>query len=147
MSNVVRLVPAVGDEARDEAIVEKASVEAMIGAALRIERLRVRMSQENLGDGVGVSFQQVQKWEQGKNRISVSRLLTAAAVIGFDPGVFVTDLYDGTLTEGAVSARAEAAKNFDTLGVLELCRLFNAMTAKQRKVVLSLMRELAGDDG
>lgn len=143
-SNVVRLVPAV-DDTRNLARKPQA-IEVMIGDALRTERLRASFSQERLGDSVGVSFQQIQKVEKGTNRLYVSRLLASASVLGFDPGVFVNDLYDGVLAEGALSARAETSRHLNTPGAMELIRLFNALSGKRRGVVLSLVRQLAGDD-
>jgi transcriptional regulator with XRE-family HTH domain len=142
-SNVVRLVPV--DDTRNLARKPQA-IEVMVGDAWRTERLRAGFTQQRLGDSVGVTFQQIQKVEQGKNRLYVSRLLASASVLGFDPGVFVNDLYDGVLAEGAMSARAETAKHLNTPGALELIKLYNALTGNQRKVVLSMLRELAGED-
>lgn len=55
--------------ARESTVVDKA-----IGMALRIERQRVGLSQQALADSCGISFQQIQKYESGKNRVSVSAL-------------------------------------------------------------------------
>jgi transcriptional regulator with XRE-family HTH domain len=56
-------------------------LDKIIGQRLRSFRLTKEMSQEELGAHLGVSFQQVQKYEKGKNRLSGSRLITAAKVL------------------------------------------------------------------
>jgi transcriptional regulator with XRE-family HTH domain len=56
-------------------------LDKIIGQRLRSFRLTKEMSQEELGTHLGVSFQQVQKYEKGKNRLSGSRLITAAKVL------------------------------------------------------------------
>ncbi len=66
-------------------------VEAAIGARIRAARIAARMSQTALGAAVGVSFQQVQKYEMGKDRVSASSLHGIAAVLGVHPGSFYGD--------------------------------------------------------
>jgi transcriptional regulator with XRE-family HTH domain len=56
-------------------------VDKIIGQRLRTFRLSKQMSQEELGKHLGVSFQQIQKYEKGKNRLSGSRFVTAAKVL------------------------------------------------------------------
>ena len=57
-------------------------VDKIIGQRLRSFRLAKAMSQEDLGTYLGVSFQQIQKYESGTNRLSGSRLITSAKVLG-----------------------------------------------------------------
>ena len=52
-----------------------------IGKRVKIRRLDLRMSQEKLGDAIGVTFQQIQKYEKGTNRISVGRLQVIAKIL------------------------------------------------------------------
>src|ERR1700716_2274295 len=49
-------------------------IDTHVGSRLRMRRMRLSMSQEKLGDALGITFQQVQKYEKGMNRISASRL-------------------------------------------------------------------------
>ena len=56
-------------------------VDVHVGKRLRQARLLAGLSQEELGDGIGVSFQAVQKYEQGENRLSASRLFRAATLL------------------------------------------------------------------
>jgi transcriptional regulator with XRE-family HTH domain len=62
------------------------------GQKLRGARLCARMSQEQLGAGIGVSFQAVQKYEQGENRLSASRLFRAARLLECQIGFFFAGL-------------------------------------------------------
>ena len=58
------------------------SIDIEIGSRVRMRRISVGMSQEKLGDMLGLTFQQVQKYEKGTNRISVSRLVDIAKILG-----------------------------------------------------------------
>jgi transcriptional regulator with XRE-family HTH domain len=49
-------------------------IDQYVGSRVRMRRLMFKMSQEKLGDGLGITFQQVQKYEKGMNRIGASRL-------------------------------------------------------------------------
>lgn len=57
------------------------TVDAFIGARVRLRRLNLKMSQEDLSNRLGVTFQQIQKYEKGVNRVSASRLLQLAAAL------------------------------------------------------------------
>lgn len=67
-----------------------------IGRTIRILRLKRRMSQTELGDAIGVSYQQIQKYESGLNRIGGSRLARLAQALGVKPAFF----FDEVQTEG-----------------------------------------------
>lgn len=60
-------------------------IDKHVGSRVRVRRLSVGMSQEKLGDALGLTFQQVQKYEKGANRIGASRLLQIACLL--DVGV------------------------------------------------------------
>lgn len=68
-------------------------LEAAIGARVRAARIAARMSQGDLGVAVGVSFQQVQKYEKGVDRIAASTLQGFAAALSVHPGSF----FDGEI--------------------------------------------------
>jgi transcriptional regulator with XRE-family HTH domain len=63
-------------------------IDAHVGARLRERRILSGLSQEKLGDTLGVTFQQVQKYEKGVNRIGPSRLQTAARLLGVPVNYF-----------------------------------------------------------
>lgn len=60
------------------------------GQRLKAARLLKGLSQQKLGQELGVTFQQIQKYENGKNRLSASRLFLAAEALGVEPSYFFT---------------------------------------------------------
>lgn len=56
-------------------------IDIHVGARVRLRRMMIGMSQEKLGESLGLTFQQVQKYEKGANRIGASRLFTIASII------------------------------------------------------------------
>jgi transcriptional regulator with XRE-family HTH domain len=74
-------------------------VDTLVGQNIRICRLQKGMSQTELGERIGVTFQQVQKYEKGANRVGASRLTMIADVLG----VPLPTLFDGAATAGQVS--------------------------------------------
>lgn len=71
-------------------------VDVHVGERLRLRRTLMRMSQEQVADAVGVTFQQIQKYERGSNRISASRLYDIAQALGVDIPFFFVDVEDAT---------------------------------------------------
>jgi transcriptional regulator with XRE-family HTH domain len=69
-------------------------VDRQVGSRVRMRRMLIGMSQEKLGDALGLTFQQVQKYEKGTNRISASRLQQISHVLG----VSIDFLYGGGAT-------------------------------------------------
>jgi transcriptional regulator with XRE-family HTH domain len=61
-------------------------LDALVGARIRVFRIHRKISQTDLADQIGVTFQQVQKYEKGANRIGASRLSRIAAVLGVSVG-------------------------------------------------------------
>ena len=103
-------------------------------AALRRER---RVTQQDLGDALGVTFQQIQKYERGSNRLSAGRLLDAARYFR----VPVAQFYEGV----AASADLPAAISDPVLAEdsASLTGYFLRLPAEQRRAVLSLVDGLA----
>jgi transcriptional regulator with XRE-family HTH domain len=60
-------------------------LDVAVGGIIRNVRVAAGISQERLGEQVGVTFQQIQKYERGANRISVSRLVLIARALGVTP--------------------------------------------------------------
>jgi transcriptional regulator with XRE-family HTH domain len=61
-------------------------LDAMVGAKIRMLRINRGMSQTGLAERIGVTFQQVQKYERGANRVGASRLSQVASVLGVSVG-------------------------------------------------------------
>ena len=111
-----------------------------LGAAVRIRRRTIGMSQEALAEQCGVSFQQIQKYENGANRISFSRLVQIARALKCR----VTDLMD--VFDGADS---ETAQDLDMLtrlrtpGALELLSGYERLGPEARSALVCLLRALS----
>jgi transcriptional regulator with XRE-family HTH domain len=66
----------------------------LVGSRVRMRRMMLGMSQEKLGDGLGITFQQVQKYEKGTNRISASRLQHVSQILHVPVPFFFEGLGD-----------------------------------------------------
>lgn len=71
-------------------------VDVHVGARVRLRRTLLGMSQEKLGEAIGLTFQQVQKYERGANRIGASRLYDLSRVLDVPMGFFFEDMDDQT---------------------------------------------------
>ena len=115
-----------------------AALELSIGARLRARRRQLGLSQSNLAEQLGVSFQQVQKYERGANRISASTLVAAAQALSTTVAWLVGE-------EGA--GREEDDELFRALakpGAIEILQAFNAVDdARARSALLTLVREMS----
>src|ERR1700748_3001634 len=117
-----------------------ATLELMIGARIRTRRRQRGLSQADLAERLGVSFQQVQKYERGANRVAASTLLAAAQTLG-------TSI--SWLVGGELSGREDDEDVFRALarpGALEILQAFNAIPdVRTRAALLALAREMAAD--
>src|SRR3712207_6060540 len=75
-------------------------IDKHVGSRVRMRRMLVGMSQERLGEALKITFQQVQKYEKGTNRISASRLQQIANVLG----VTIDFFYEGATSDGTAAA-------------------------------------------
>jgi transcriptional regulator with XRE-family HTH domain len=112
-----------------------------LGAAVRIRRRSLGISQEGLAEQCGVSFQQIQKYENGANRISFSRLVQIARALRCR----VVDLMDVLdQPEGSASSGdIELLTRMRTPGAMELLTAFEHLTPDTRSSLLALVRTLA----
>src|SRR5882757_8840256 len=79
-------------------------IDIQVGNRVRIRRMLIGMSQEKLGDMLGLTFQQVQKYEKGVNRIGAGRLYEIARILGVPVDFF----YEGAAQTGGL-AESESA--------------------------------------
>ena len=116
-------------------------VDIAIGARMRLRRKSLGISQGVLSERVGVTFQQIQKYEKGANRISASKLWDIARFFKVDIGYF----FQGLATNA--SGVAEDAPAFDhdypsTRYSIEIARLAPQLSSRQQKLALDLLREM-----
>ncbi|MBX9926445.1 MAG: helix-turn-helix transcriptional regulator [Hyphomicrobiaceae bacterium] len=130
-------------------------IDTHVGQRLRLRRMLLGMSQEKLGEQLGLTFQQVQKYEKGVNRVGASRLFDLAHVLGVPVQYFYDELDPETVESNGL-ARGFAERSTDTYVVdflgtregLELNKAFTRVTdAKVRRAIIDLVRTLADTDG
>ena len=117
------------------------SVDVYVGARMRRRRMQLGMSQQALAERLGVSFQQVQKYEKGANRLSASTLYAAAGALSLPIGAF----FDGLVGPGGGAAVADPLHGMlIEPGGPELARDFLSIRRPGlRAGLLAIARELA----
>lgn len=119
--------------------------DVMIGARLRLARTLIGMSQEKLGDALGITFQQVQKYEKGTNRIGGSRMAEIAFVLKQPVNFFFADL-DVT---GEPDAAAQLISPGDRIdgATVRVVRNFNKIKdTRIRNLIAEMVAIFAGVD-
>lgn len=101
--------------------------EVALGARIRAARIAARMSQGALGDAVGISFQQVQKYELGRDRVAASTLQGFASALGMHPGSFYGD--NMPVPAGSISDMKAAFKAANVLGQIRDPRVLKQILA------------------
>ena len=118
------------------------AVDAAVGARIRNLRLRSRLSQTDLGKQVGVTFQQIQKYEKGMNRVSAGRLAEFAKLFGLPVAAFYSEV---SATRTKPIGRAQIAKGAADTNVDRLVKAFQALKDKSLKAAITrLDEEMAG---
>ena len=120
-------------------------IDVHVGSRVRIRRLELGMSQEKLGDALGLAFQQVQKYEKATNRISASRLQHVSRILQ----VAIAYFFEGS--PGQLKAKGNAPSSdyvSDFLATTDGLTLVKAFTeiknASVRRHIVKLVNEIAG---
>jgi transcriptional regulator with XRE-family HTH domain len=125
-------------------------VDAHVGSRVRLRRMLLGMSQERLGESMGLTFQQVQKYEKGVNRIGASRLFQISKILDVPVQFFFEEAPytgDGNAARGIAEPDSEAfiLEFLNSREGLELNRAFVKIgDPKVRKSVVDLVRALSG---
>jgi transcriptional regulator with XRE-family HTH domain len=120
-------------------------IDVHVGSRVRFRRLEVGMSQEKLGDALGLTFQQVQKYEKGTNRIGASRLQHLSRILQ----VAVVYFFEGTpgqlKAKGNAPSSAYVSDFVATTDGLTLAKAFTKIkNTKLRHHIVKLVNEIAG---
>ncbi len=116
-----------------------AALEVAIGTRMRARRRQLAMSQSELAERLGVSFQQVQKYERGSNRVAASTLVAAAAALNTTVSWMVGE--DAASPAGDDDLFAALARP----GAVEMLLAFDAIAdARSRAALLALAQEMTG---
>src|ERR1700757_1125000 len=117
------------------------ALEQAIGARMRTRRRQLGLSQSDLAEKLGVSFQQVQKYERGANRVAASTLVAAAEALSVSVGWLVGE--DQPLQGGEIEILLALSRP----GALEILQAFNAIDdVRRRNALLGVALEMAGRD-
>jgi len=127
-------------------------VDVFVGQRLRQRRISLGISQEDMANALGLSFQQVQKYEKGMNRMSSSRLWEIGRIVGVDVAYFfegmATDIASITNLRSDLHARAQVAPTALSERELRLVHHYGAIRDQSIKDgVYSLIRALNLKDG
>ena len=125
-------------------------IDAHVGSRVRQRRMLLGMSQEMLGKAVGITFQQIQKYERGLNRIGASRLFTLSKVLSVPISFFFEDMPRALAAAGGKARGfSDASVTFeaDPMASRETADLIRAYyrieDPKQRRRVLELLRSMS----
>jgi transcriptional regulator with XRE-family HTH domain len=116
-------------------------LDVALGSAVRELRKQRKMSQADLGGALGITFQQIQKYERGTNRISFSALVKIANALGCR----ASDLVSSVDGEGPANASGKIGAGLYADEALELLRLYTQIRSTDlRRAVLNLAKAAAG---
>jgi transcriptional regulator with XRE-family HTH domain len=128
-------------------------VDIHVGGRVRFRRMLLGMSQEKLGERLGLTFQQVQKYEKGINRVGASRLYDLSQVLGVPIQFFYDEApghhadNTGHANSGDRPSESTITEFLNTREGLELNKAFVRIhDAKVRRAIVELARSLAGED-
>ena len=125
-------------------------VDKYVGSRVRMRRMMLGMSQEKLGDSLGLTFQQVQKYEKGTNRIGASRLQQISEILQVSVSFLFEGGPSGSATAGGMSEAPSPTYVSDFLATSEglaLTRAFTRITdPKLRRSIVDLVEQMASHE-
>ena len=121
------------------------ATDVLVGQRVRMARLMANMSQTELGEHIGITFQQVQKYEKGGNRISSSRLAQISGVLGKPVSWFFDE--SRAKSAGKVNGAADILQRMLTIrGGVALAEAFTRIkSAALRRHIIDLAKSIADE--
>ena len=124
-------------------------IDIHVGSRVRLRRTILRMSQEKLADQLGITFQQVQKYENGSNRVGASRLYAIAQILAVEVAYFYEG-YEGKVVYDTPKI-AENMENIDqhlkSRETIDLVKSYYGIADKAvRRKVLDMIKSLSPSD-
>jgi transcriptional regulator with XRE-family HTH domain len=107
--------------------------DVQIGRNIKAIRTRAGLTQETLGESLGVSFQQIQKYERGSNRVSAGALVHFQKALGCD----LKDFFEGIDIDGARTGAAAMSED-----AVKVSTLVNALPPWKQSLVVSLTKQV-----
>jgi transcriptional regulator with XRE-family HTH domain len=126
-------------------------VDKYVGSRVRMRRIMLGMSQEKLGEALGLTFQQVQKYEKGTNRVGASRIQQISEILQVPVSFLFEGGPSGTTGSEGFSEGTSPAYISDFLATSEglaLTRAFTRITdAKLRRSIVEMVEQIAAREG
>lgn len=122
-------------------------IDVYVGSRIRMRRNILGMSQEKLGEHLGITFQQIQKYEKGTNRVGASRLQAIASILEVPPSFFFDGApggQEGLMEESQSTYMVDFLSS--TEGIQLNCAFARIEDPKVRRKVIDLVRALAGEE-
>jgi transcriptional regulator with XRE-family HTH domain len=120
-------------------------VDRHVGLRIRLRRKELGVSQERLAEAIGLTFQQIQKYERAANRVSASKLFEVAKALSTNIAYFYEGLADSPAPVGQDKPRDAVQEFLLTPEGIELATLFPQIPrGRVRRRILDLVRALAG---
>lgn len=125
-------------------------IDIHVGSRVRLRRTMLGQSQEKLGNALGITFQQIQKYEKGANRIGASRLQQIANVLTVPVAFFFEDAPSGTQSVTGMAEGNSTTYVVDFLSSSEGLQLNRAFVKisdpKVRRKIVDLVKSLSDED-
>jgi transcriptional regulator with XRE-family HTH domain len=116
-------------------------VDVHVGARIRLRRNMIGLSQEKLGESLGITFQQIQKYEKGMNRVGASRLQAIGNILNVPVTFFFDDMFEEESETTYVVGFLNSSEG------IQLARAFAKIgDAKIRRKILDLVRTLGHEE-
>jgi len=125
-------------------------IDVHVGSRIRLRRTMIGLSQEKLGDALGITFQQIQKYEKGANRVGASRLQEISRVLKTPISFFFEDAPGAPDSSGGFQESSSTSYVVDFLSSSEGLQLNRAFVkiqdAKVRRKLVELVKALANEE-
>ena len=125
-------------------------IDIHVGSRVRLRRMMLSMSQEKLGEHLGITFQQIQKYEKGTNRIGASRLQHIARVLSMPVSFFFEDAPGASSATPGIAEPPSTSYVVDFLSSSEGIQLNKAFVrikdARLRRRLIDLVRAVGGEN-
>jgi len=121
-------------------------VDRHVGLRIRMRRKELGISQERLAESIGLTFQQIQKYERAANRVSASKLWEMSRALSINIGYFYEGLGDAAEAPGSNLPRESMETFLMTPEGIELAAVFPKIPkGRVRRKILDLVRAMAGE--
>lgn len=114
-------------------MIKPLDIDKQVGSAIMARRVLMGMSQQVLGRAIGVTFQQIQKYEKGRNQLSLRRAYQLSKALGISLNALLTESLGGAAHECSFSDRR----------ILEMMKRFCALDERQQDAIGAFIKTLA----